>query len=296
MKKILILIFAAIILSGCAQKKESDKPFLAKVNNKTITNQDFMDKLETLPEWARARFKSAQGKREFLDEIIKEEILYQEAIKIGLDKEETFKERVEEFKRMTIVSTLLKREIEEKAAITDNEVREFYDKHRDNFKSGLEIKAQHILVDTEEEAEDLLKKIMKKESFSELAKTFSKDKSTAVNGGDLGYFGRGRMVPEFENVAFSLKVGEVSDPVKSQFGYHIIKVTDKKEGKIRDFNEVKDTIERRLKVDKQKSIFETYITNLKDKSSNIEINETALTELAQENNPMGEEQIPEQQE
>jgi peptidyl-prolyl cis-trans isomerase C len=283
MKKYLILIVAVALIFGCAQKREdSGKEFLAKVNAKTITADDFMKKLNTLPEWAKGRFQSEEGKREFLEEIIKEELLYQEAKKGGLDKDEDFKNKVEEFKRMNLVSTLLKKEVEEKVTVDDQEVRDFYNRHQESFKLGEEVKAQHILVATEEEAKDILKRILKKESFSELAKNFSKDEGTAKNSGELGFFGRGRMVPEFENAAFSLKPGEISEPVKTQFGYHIIKVLEKKEGKMRGFEEVKSTIQRRLKLERQKTIFESYINDLKAKSKKIDVNEEALKKLAQE--------------
>ncbi len=161
----------------------------------------------------------------------------------------------------------------------DQEVREFYDKHSDEFKAGSEVRARHILVETGAEAEDILKRLKKGESFSELAKKLSKDKGSATKGGDLGFFGRGRMVPEFERVAFSLKPGEVSDPVKTRFGYHIIKVTDKKEGELGDFEKVKEAVQKRLKVEKQKNVFESYIKNLKEKAGNIEIYDEALKTL-----------------
>jgi peptidyl-prolyl cis-trans isomerase C len=282
MKKILALLFAAsfIVSVGCVQKKEKEIPkdFLAKVNDKIITKEDFIEKLGTLPEWAKSRFRTEEGKRQFLDEIIKEELLYQEAKNSGIDKNKEFEDKLEEFKRMTLVSTLLKSEVEEKSEITDTEVRDFYEEHKETFKLGEEVNAKHILVDTQEEAEDILKKILKDEDFDELAKNFSKDHTTAVKGGDLGFFGRGRMVPEFENIAFSLKPGEVSDPVKTQFGYHIIKVIEKKEGKQREFEEVKPIVERRLKVEKQKDIFENYMSNLKA-SAATEINEGVLRDL-----------------
>ncbi|TNF53960.1 hypothetical protein EP227_05100 [bacterium] len=182
---------------------------------------------------------------------------------------------------MTLVSTLLKREVEEKAVTDDKEIRDFYEKHSDTYKLGDQVRAQHILVDTEEEADEILQKILKGEDFEELAKSFSKDQSTAVKGGDLGFFGKGRMVPEFEQAAFSLKVGEVSEPVQTKFGYHIIKGLEIKEGEQREFDEVKSIVERRLKAEKQKSLFDTYIESLKGKAGVVEINEEELKELAQ---------------
>lgn len=285
MKKMLVVMFMVIFAVGCTSKESSTNPVLAKVNTTTITKEDFIKKINRLPEWARARFQNEEGKKQFLEEIIKEELLYQEAKKQGLNKDKEFQERVEEFKKMTLITVVLKKEIEEKAKAEDKEVRDFYDKRQDEFKTGLEVRASHVLVSTEAEAEDILKRVLKKESFSELAKKFSKDKGTAKKGGDLGFFGRGRMVPEFEKVAFSLKPGEVSNPVKSQFGYHIIQVTDRKEGKLRDFEEVKASIEKQLTVEKQKTLFESYVRKLQE-DSKIETYEAELKILKIEEAPV----------
>jgi peptidyl-prolyl cis-trans isomerase C len=284
MKKLFVVICAITlaISAGCVKKEEKvEKDFLAKVNDKIITQEYFMQKLNSLPEWAKERFTTEEGKRQFLEEIIKEELLFQDAMRTGIDKEKDFLNKVDEFKRMTLVSTLLKREVEGKAVTDDKEIRDFYEKHSDTYKLGDQVRARHILVDTEEEAEEILQKILKDENFGELAKNFSKDHSTAEKGGDLGFFGKGRMVPEFEQAAFSLKAGEVSEPIKTKFGYHIIKVIEIKEGEQREFEEVKSIVERRLKAEKQKSLFDTYIQSLKEKAGVLEINEEGLKELAQ---------------
>jgi peptidyl-prolyl cis-trans isomerase C len=285
MKRLLVLMFIAIFAVGCTSKENSTNPVIAKVNNTTITKEDFIKKINRLPEWARNRFQNEEGKKQFLEEIIKEEILYQEAKKQGLNKDKEFQDKLEEFKKMALIAVLLKKEVEEKAKADTKEVRDFYDKHQDEFKTGLEVRASHVLVSTEAEAKDILKRVLKKESFSELAKKFSKDKGSAKKGGDLGFFGRGRMVPEFEKVAFSLEPGEVSNPVKSQFGYHIIQVTDRKEGKLRDFEEVKASVERRLTVEKQKTLFESYIRKLQE-DSKIETYEAELKILKIEEVPV----------
>lgn len=288
---VLILILMVAFAFACAKKKEAGSEVLAKINTKTITKQDFIKKLNSLPEWARGRFTSQEGKRQFLDEIIKEEILYQEALKTGLDKDEDFRSKMEEFKRMTLLSTLLKKEVEEKVKVDENEVKDFYEKHKDTFNIGEEVTAKHILVDTIEEAQDIQRRILvNKEDFSKLAKSVSKDHASAENGGDLGTFSRGRMVPEFENAAFSLKPGEISEPVKTSFGYHIIQVVGRKKGKERSFDEVEDIIERQLTVEKQKNIFETYIKNLKEKSAKVEIREEGLKKFMEEKIPGADDQ------
>jgi len=280
MKKLLVIIFLAILAAGCTPKESSTGTVLAKVNDSEITKEDFIERINRLPEWARERFQSEEGKKNFLDEIIKEELLFQEAEKQGLNKDKEFQKRLEEFKKMTLISTLLKKEIEEKTKADAKEVRDFYEGHPDEFMSGLEVRTSHILVDTKDEAEDIFKKIQQKESFTDLASKFSKDKGTAEKGGDLGFFGKGRMVPEFEKVAFNLKLKEISQPVKSKFGWHIIQLTDKKEGMARDFEEVKASIEKRLTLEKQKTLFDSYIKSLRGKNNKIEIDEDTLKTLS----------------
>lgn len=279
MKKLLLMMFLAAFLIGCNAKESPAESVLAKVNAVTITEEDFISKINRLPAWAKDRFKGEAGKKEFLDELIKEELMYQEAKKLGINKEKEFQDTIKDFKKVTLISTLLKNEIEGKAKVDTKEIRDFYDKHQDEFMTGLEVKASHILVNAETEAEDVLKRIQNGEGFSKLAEELSMDKGTAKNGGDLGFFGRGRMVPEFEKAVFSLKPGETSRPVKTKFGYHIIKVTDKKEGRTRDFEEVKPSIEKRLTIEKQRSLFDSYIEKLKGKPNKIEINDKALKKL-----------------
>jgi len=137
--------------------------------------------------------------------------------------------------------------MQEKAAIkdikvTEDEVKEYYD----NYKP--EIKARHILVEDEKTANEVKKKLDEGAKFEDLAKEYSKDPGSAANGGDLGWFGPGKMVPEFENAAYALDVNEISAPVQSQHGFHIIQVTEKKEKK--PFEEMKEKMEYDLKVSK----------------------------------------------
>lgn len=276
-----ILICVAVFVSGCTPKGDSEDPVIAKIDGTKITKKDFLNKLNRLPEWARGRFQDKEGKEQFLDELIKQELLYQEAKKAGLHRDKEFQARVEEFKKMDLIGALLKKEVDEKVKVDDKKVKDFYDKNPSSFKVGEEVKASHILLSTEEEAKAALERVKKGEDFTKLAKTLSKDKDSAKRGGDLGFFGRGQVVPEFEEVAFNLKTGEVSSPIKTQFGYHIIKVTGRKEGKMLDFEEVKDSIKRRLIVEGQKGLFDSLIERLK-KQSKIEIDKRTLEALSVE--------------
>jgi parvulin-like peptidyl-prolyl isomerase len=162
-------------------------------------------------------------------------------------------------------------EAKNKINITDEELLEYFNKNKDSFFEPEKIHALHILVETEEEANNILNKL--KEGiidFAELAKQKSIDAS-AQNGGDLGFFTRGQMVKEFEDAAFSLKPGEISNVVKTEFGYHIIKLVEKKEAYNPTFEEAKENINNILKNQKEIEATQNLISNL-TANANIIIN------------------------
>ena len=126
----------------------------------------------------------------------------------------------------------------------DESMRELYTETVKNLKPETEVRASHILVETEDQAKDIVKRIKAGEDFAKLATELSKDPGSGQQGGDLGFFTKERMVPEFSAAAFALAPGQVSDPVKSQFGYHVIKLVDKREKPVPTYDEVKDQIEQ----------------------------------------------------
>ena len=148
----------------------------------------------------------------------------------GIDLE-YFKESVK--KDLTINKLIDK--LTENIAVTDEELKDYYDTHQDEFTS---VKASHILLDTKEEAEKMLARVKAGEDFAELAKQYSKDPSAKENSGDLDYFRHGDMVEPFEKAAFALKPGEISEIVQTDFGFHIIKVEDSKLDKLEDVKEL----------------------------------------------------------
>jgi peptidyl-prolyl cis-trans isomerase C len=134
---------------------------------------------------------------------------------------------------------------EAKAAVTDAAMRKIYDEAGKQMAGEKEVRARHILVPTEDEAKAVVEELKKGTDFAELAKQKSKD-SSAAQGGDLDYFTEDQMVPEFAGAAFKLEKGQVSAPVKTQFGWHVIKVEDKRDRQIPPFDKVKDQIESYL--------------------------------------------------
>ncbi|PKM79529.1 MAG: foldase [Firmicutes bacterium HGW-Firmicutes-14] len=140
----------------------------------------------------------------------------------------------------------IKKLVEPRVKITDEEIKEYFDENKAQFAQEKQVKASHILVETEEKANEIKKKLDDGEDFAKLAKENSNDTQNKDSGGDLGFFGSGQMVKEFEDAAFTLKVGEISAPVKTEFGYHIIKVTEVKDAQEANYEQSKAQIKEIL--------------------------------------------------
>lgn len=146
-----------------------------------------------------------------------------------------------------LISTLkIKKLLEPRITVTEEEMKAFFEENKEDFAQEEQVKARHILVATEKEAQEIKEKLAKGEDFAALAKEFSTDDSTKNNGGQLGFFNRGDMTPEFEKAAFALSVGQISAPVKTEYGYHLIKVEEKKEAAAPNYEKSKTDIEEYL--------------------------------------------------
>lgn len=283
---LLMLVLAVFTVSACSKSGDSKQGILksssaqvAKVGDAVITQDDVAKEIKRLPEQIQSIFSGPEGTARFVDELVKKELLYQEAKKKGIESNPDYQAKLEEFKKITLISTMLEKEIEDKTKLTDKDVKAYYDEHRDEFIANNSVKASHILVKSEEEAKAIIARIKQGENFAKLAKEKSIDQGSAKNGGDLGSFSRGQMVPEFENAAFKLKAGELGGPIKTQYGYHIIKVTEKKAGQPVEFEKVKGMLMQKLTAQNQKAVFDTYIEGLK-KNYKIEIDKEAIAKIS----------------
>jgi peptidyl-prolyl cis-trans isomerase C len=281
----------AVLLSGAfsyaaddaAKSAPTEQPAavteVASVNGQKIAS-DVLDRLmKQAPQGAMAAEATPEAKRALLDKLIEVELVSQEAEKEGVANEPDFKFAMDMLKKQQLYVALIKKKVIDTVKVTPEETKADYDKNKDQYKVGEELKASHILVDTEDDAMKIKERIDKGEAFDAVAKDKSKCPS-ASRGGDLGYFGKGRMVPEFEKAAFALKDGEVSAPVKTQFGWHIIKVTGRKPASVKSYDDVKGDIEQRLLQDKQKKAYEDMMASLKS-AADIKINDTALGKAAE---------------
>jgi peptidyl-prolyl cis-trans isomerase C len=189
-----------------------------------------------------AQQMTGDAKRDYLIAYLGDVILAAKAAEAKkLDSDSEFKSRMAFVRNKLLMETLL--QDVGKAAVNDAEMKKVYDEAVKQAANDQEVRARHILVPTEDEAKAVLAEIKKGTDFAELAKQKSKDPGAAAEGGDLGYFTKEQMVPAFSEVAFKLNKGAVSDPVKSQFGWHIIKVEDKRSKPVPPFEQVKTQVE-----------------------------------------------------
>lgn len=284
--KLFTTALCAAALFGCqggtpsvGGKSEGKKvgQVMAEVNSASITTGDFERELKNLPEYLKAMADTPQGRKEMLDTMVIRELILQQASKDGLDKGPEIEEKLQDLRKRLIVESFLKKKVEAESQVSDADLQKFYEQNKDKFKSGEQMRASHILVKTEKEAKEILAQIKAGGNFEELAKKNSVDSSSA-KGGDLGWFGKGSMVPAFEKAALSLKEGQISGVVKSDFGFHIIKLTGKRAAGIRPLEEVKDQIKGAIMPTKQQEVFQKIKEELK-KTAKISVKEDVLNSM-----------------
>ena len=215
--------------------------------------------------------ETPQGRQEMIETLIMRELILQKASKDGIDKDKEVEDKLRGLKKRVIVDTFLRKKVEADASLSDEELKKIYNQNLDKFKVGEQVRASHILVKSSQEAQAVLEALKKGEKFEELAKSKSLDAS-AAKGGDLGWFGKGNMVPVFEKAAFGLKEGQTSGIIKSQFGFHVIKLTGKRPAGTRPFEEVKDQIKSSIMPQKQQQVFMKLKEDLR-KGAKIQIND-----------------------
>ncbi len=193
----------------------------------------------------------------------------------------TEQDLVDDISQQLVLQALFEEEIAGDIAVEEEDLREFYEENPEFFETEDEIRASHILLQSDpedeeahdaarEEIEDILRQLEEEDAdFADLAREHSED-GTAEEGGDLGYFGRGQMIPEFEEAAFALEIGEISGVVESQFGFHIIRKTDEREAGTQEFEEVRGQIEQFLAQQQEQQAVESYIDELRQ-DAEIEI-------------------------
>jgi parvulin-like peptidyl-prolyl isomerase len=270
MRKVNLLLclglFSLALIWGCAKKEGK---IVAKVGDRTITVEDLENEYKQQSRLIIKGRSELDRRRDALDKLIQDQVVILGAYKEGLDNEVENDTAFQKQQDQILLRELYNKEILAKSEVSDSELKRHYEKLKE------EIHAWHILVETKAQADSIYQQLKEGADFGELAKERSIDPSAPNNAGDLGFFGWGRMVPEFQEEAFKLKDGEISRPVKTDYGWHIIKVVERREVDQPPFEEAKEMIRSKLQRDKTQRRVKEYFEELK-KKVNFKLNEEAL--------------------
>lgn len=231
-------------------------PVLARVNGEELTERD-LDRL--LPQDYKTTL-TAEEIRDCLDRWVNTQLLYEEALKAGMEVSQDIEARVEQYKKDLLAEQFVQKVIEERAVVTGAQVQRFYDEHREEYER--EYRVSHILV-TDEEVAEKVRSLIGSRSFESLARKYSVDKHSNA-GGDLGYLSRGNMIPEFEGVIYGMQVDDVSDVIATEFGYHIIKVTDIRETQSTlEYADIAEEITNILTLEKRHAVYDSLVESVR---------------------------------
>jgi len=234
---------------------------LATVGGKQIMESELEEALVSMGQRGQS-YNNPQGRAVLLEQLISRKLFLMDAQKNLYEREPAFKEQLARIKEDMLTNYAIQKSVE-RVKVTDEEIKKFYDENPDQFVSGTTFNASHILVADEETANDILAKINADEiSFEDAAKANSTCPS-GQQGGELGDFSHGQMVPEFENACAAMEVGTISAPVQTQFGWHLIKLNKKEEGGTMKFADVKGDIHDALLGQKQQAAYQSKINQLK---------------------------------
>ena len=241
-----------------------DNKILASVNGVNITDRDLNRVIAQYPQESRGYLTSEEGRKQLLNEVVYFELMYHKGKEMNFEELPEYKAQLEAMSKSLLSQITIQKLISD-VKVSEDEVMEAYENNKDSYMQPPMVSAKHILVDTEEKANDIYNDVLSGSiSFEDAAKQYSSCPSKE-QGGNLGQFSRGMMVPEFENAAFSMKVGEISKPVKTQFGWHLIKLEGKSEAIENSFEEVRGQVTQQLMQQKQSELIAGIIEGLSKK-------------------------------
>ena len=230
-------VVALIVCGGLAVRAQDG--IVARVDGKTITEAD-MRLAETEIGSDLGSLPDSTKRRVLLEFLIENQLFADAAEKQRLSTGTGFDERMQYWRRRALRDVYFDKSV--KDTVNDAETKRFYDQQVGALKPEDEVRARHILVESKDKARELFQKILHGADFAALAREHSKDPGSKDQGGELGFFSRGQMVPQFEEAAYRLKTGEVGEPFETQFGWHIVKVDERRQRSAPSFEDVKDRV------------------------------------------------------
>jgi peptidyl-prolyl cis-trans isomerase C len=273
-------LLLATDVSGAPKRKivkQDPADLLAKMGSKVITKKEFDARIAGLPVEDQNRFKTEQQKAAYLNLLVQVDLMALEAQSLKIDKEPAVLARIDDLKTDLLAKEYMQRQLAKLPKITNSDIEKYYNEHKTELVAPPMVRAQHILIRVDSKAkEDEVKAAYKKISgihdeavrganFGELAEKYSEDAANKGKGGDIGFFTRDRIIPEISQPAFNMKVGEISQPVKTSLGYHIIKVNEKTDAKQLTLAEASPRIRTFLENSRQQEALKKDIERLKGK-------------------------------
>lgn len=259
MKKVLFISTILSITTFQLAFAEKDA-IIASVNGEKIYNSEMSRHLEEIPDFDQLPDEQKHlVETKITEALTKLKAVVQEAEKLKIDETEDFKDKLSDYKQQLMYTTLLEHHIDN--FLTEKRLKEYYNKHKSNYEEE-KAHASHILLESKEKAMEIIQKLKAGEDFDKLAKEFSTGPS-ATNGGDLGWFTKENMVPEFSEATFKLKEKTFTEePVQTQFGWHVIFLKEKMSGVPRLFEDVKEEISQEL----MQTELESYVDSITEKA------------------------------
>ncbi len=258
----LIAVLIVVFTAGCGKREEA----LVRIKGGRITLKSFQEELLKVSQnpYYQGFLSTSGGKRQYLEGLIEEKVLVIQARKEELHKRKEYNQRIREMKDQVLISFMMEELRQKHISVTEKEINDYYEDQKEEFLNPEQVKTSHILLSTRQDAEEVMKKLKGGEKFRDLAKKYSIDSMTAARDGDLGFFSRGDMVPEFEQAVFNLEdIGDITDIIKTQFGYHIVKLTGRKKTGGKSVTEAKDEISKLIQRSKYNKLMEQYKRELR---------------------------------
>ncbi len=308
----LLLVLMVLLAVACGRKVQKDQKVLVRINDEIITLKEFDEEFSKAKKefgWTYTADKETALRLmgAFLNQMIEERLILMEAEKMGIkvgaeevdavvsevkkdyrdnksfekmfiNEDINFEEWRKDVRKKLLVDKVISRAVLSQVQISTEDVEEYYNKYPEKFRRKEEVRARQILVREEKDAERARERILAGEDFAAVAREVSLSPD-AEDGGDLGYFGKGVMPPEFDEVVFTIEPGKLSDVVKSDYGYHLFLVEDRKESRELPLDEVYDEIVEKLRRDWEDYLYVKWMDGLKAKAE-IEINKELLKRLA----------------
>jgi peptidyl-prolyl cis-trans isomerase C len=259
------LAVAFSVASNAPEAAAQDK-VLAKINNQTITENDLKEMVASFPDKS---YQTPEGQSKALDYLVNIHVMAAEAQKQGLDKDPEIQRLLAYTTKDLLARVYLDKVTKNLPTPTEAEAKAYYEKNREQFVIPESVLLRHVLVKTEKEAKEVLDRLKKGEKFGDIANQVSICPSRA-KGGSLDWLPKGTLVKEIEDEAFAMKNGQISGPIKSRFGYHVLLLEDKRAPQETSFEQVKDSIIERLKFEGQQEQYEKLAADLR-KKMNVQV-------------------------